>query len=349
VLGACPVAKGTIGVSLDSDSESSGLVLPARAGGVKESPKTQDGQFWSRLLCHLRILEGLLLLLLLVVLWMALQARLTSTQASAELPKLFCWLTARPSYGAEIDLVRHQFRNQLGIFRCDAWAVYTPGEEPVLLGHKNNEAVFSIPFSVEGSKRVPVPGMPNTTIMANVDYMLHAWRMVGLNKDLAGKDYVVKPDPDTVFIPERLRAELPDYSDSPGAKRFFKNCEASNTSQGPLLMATYPAALEFIQKAETRCKNEKIPDYFNRDENGLPTYRSWEVMGDDGFFQTCMEELGVPSIKRFDLLKDAYCHICADGGEGCKVKPSCADGHAVAYHPFKGLDEWQQCYEDADS
>jgi hypothetical protein len=184
--------------------------------------------------------------------------------------------------------------------------------------------------------------------MANVDYMLHAWRMVGLNKDLAGNHYVVQPDPDTVFIPERLRKELPDFSDSPGAKRFFKNCVASNTSQGPLLVATYPAAVEFIQKAETRCKHDMIPDYFNRDENGLPTYRSWEVMGDDGFFQTCMEDLGIPSIWRSDLLKDAYCRVCPDGGDDCKVKPACSDGHAAAYHPFKDLDEWRQCYEEAD-
>merc|ERR1712014_203480 len=127
-------------------------------------------------------------------------------------------------------------------------------------------------------------------MMANVDFMLHAWRMVGVNENLAGHHYVVKPDPDTVFFPERLRRELQRYSSSLGAKRFFKNCEVGNSTQGPLVMATYPAALEYIQKAETHCKNDRIPDYYNRDEYGLPTYRSWERMGDDGFFQTCMEE-----------------------------------------------------------
>jgi len=86
-FGAGQVANEPI--SPDAGSDSGSLVLPERFGDEKERSKTQVRSSWSRLMCHVRIIEGLLLLLLLPVSWLALQPRSTSAQASVEPPKLF--------------------------------------------------------------------------------------------------------------------------------------------------------------------------------------------------------------------------------------------------------------------
>merc|ERR1719210_1416357 len=106
-------------------------------------------------------------------------------------PSLFCWLISLSS-GVEPLQVRDQCVQGRGIFACDEWAVFSDCALELCGGLRGTDI---------GDLRSPVASWgsyANTAVFFKAYHSLHQsgkWR---------GHDWIVKVDPDTVFIPERL-------------------------------------------------------------------------------------------------------------------------------------------------
>merc|ERR1712218_237604 len=112
-----------------------------------------------------------------------------------------------------------------GIFACDASCVVTSREG--ILG--NDVVIATIPTT-------EVSGVSKDGTAPDAGIFLQAWDAIKRNGQYLQHEWTVKVDPDTVFLPERLRPQLlpgkrpnnpypPPYSSPPTAGIFVTNCD----------------------------------------------------------------------------------------------------------------------------
>merc|ERR1719469_948137 len=152
-------------------------------------------------------------------------------------PSLFCTAMCQP-HGYELPLLREQYaRDKKGIFGCNEWEIYSneslrispPGEDPEYLA-----AV------INGSLMAEMSGDWGPTHIAtalNTKVFMRFWDAVLTNGKAWSCDWIVKADPDTVWMPVRLRALLrtktePLSGPEPSAGWYLNNCHVGN--HGPI-------------------------------------------------------------------------------------------------------------------
>jgi hypothetical protein len=230
----------------------------------------------------------------------------------------FCIMSHR---GNERELVQKQLKMRVGVFSCDAHAVVSPNR--VMLGQDaRGEEVWTVQSSVRDDQRgnYGVDG-DTTRSFLNTLTFINAWdRLIDLG--LVWHDWVVKVDPDTVFLPDRLRTRVSLHT---GKKVYFSNCDRYpydpvNPVKGPKLYG----ALEVFSKQAIGVYKD-----FGKSCQHLQGWRNW---GEDTYMQACMKKLGVDMLGDFKLLSDKNC-----------VSASCSDSEWVAYHPFKNSTTYFTC------
>merc|ERR1712064_46358 len=135
-------------------------------------------------------------------------------------------------------------------------------------------------------------------------------------------DWVVKVDPDAVFVPARLRRRLENTYEAEGGS-YFVNC--------PYVDYGFFGNLELFSKTAFSTLLDNI------DDCKADTKINWRVgvkngkygpMGEDLFAQACVD-------KRDEGLK-----------KDKKFKPHCSWAYGSTLHPFKKVAEWDQCYQE---
>lgn len=213
----------------------------------------------------------------------------------------------------ELSLLRSQLERGASIFQCDFWAVYSDTKTWLTPGPPVRIETTVIDTSLEA---------PSGEIehILNTDIFLKAFEQVHQHPDFEQSDFVVKIDPDAVFLPDRLRTHLLSAAPVPGGSLYFWNCPASFKLFGAVEVFSKEAMNQFFQNLD-RCKTE------------FP----WQEWGEDLFLRRCMDLLGAEHREDFGLLTDAYC------GE----QPFPCDSGKVAFHPFKAPETYFQCLEEA--
>jgi hypothetical protein len=237
--------------------------------------------------------------------------------ADGKFPTLFCFNIIRTKT-YERGLVRKQFELKGGIFGCEDWAVLSDVVTELGSGQKTIEL---------GDLHT---GSGVKTHFANTDIFSRAFDLLKKEGRMMARDFVVKVDPDAVFFPSRLKAELrktvtePDVG-APGPNMYFQNCLFQNRLWmfGAVEVLSHAALLTYFEGRDTSCKNAL--DYYN--------------MGEDTFLSRCLDHMNVKAVKNFDLLSDGYC----DEAPG-----TCTSGQ-VTYHPFKDPGSWETCFRSATS
>jgi len=157
----------------------------------------------------------------------------------------------------------------------------------------------------------------------NADTFVTAWQQVREEGRYSLHDWTVKADPDTVFVPSRLREALPQVSKAGAAKPLYMwNCALSTHLNGALEVLSRGAVAELVVHGGL--------------ENCAATMNA-SALAEDGYLRQCMDILGVPAVERFDILLDSYC-----GGT-----PSPCNTLAVAFHPLKTPADIVDCFRDA--
>jgi hypothetical protein len=206
-------------------------------------------------------------------------------------PSLFCFAVAcSDEENAVLDL---QMSLNVGIFHCEEWK--------------------RVEVQVQTSGR----GGDLTRSWTNVDTFVAAWKSVESDARWKDKDWTVKSDPDTVWVPQRLRDWLGGQGD-PGNGAFVSNC--MGVTDG------FYGALEVMSRGA-------VDTYLREMDSCQEELQGKEGMGEDLFAQWCMQSKGVEQWGNGDLVCNTDC--------GCDPRP--CDTGRIAYHPFKGMEDHGHC------
>lgn len=225
-------------------------------------------------------------------------------------PSLFCFEIIRPDT-YELDVVNKQKELGASIFGCDASAVLS--DRPMALG--------------DGSTTLGVgdlsTGSGKETHFANTDIFSRAFDILKEKRGMMNYDFVVKVDPDAVFIPKTLITEIRKHVPEAGSNVYFQNCffQDKNWMFGAVEVLSIGALNAYFSGRDGRCRNQL--DYDN--------------MGEDTFLARCLDLLGVEAKQDYDLLADGYCNEA----------PGDCSSKQVAFHPFKDPGSWEACFRIA--
>jgi len=252
------------------------------------------------------------------------EAATTISSTTARDVSLFCFSVMQAD-NYELDLVKLQLSNHTSIFACDDFAVLSESGGLLLGTLPTGAAVLTLPIPVVNGGGVGNTALNGVTTSSWLNTMtfMGAWDTIVQDGRFRFHDWVVKTDPDTVFLPTRLRARLWPRTSRDGAPAtawYVHSCNRFADIQflGSLEVLSR-RAVETYSSGVLRCKSEL----------------AWQGWGEDYFLQHCLDLLGVPNFEDLGMLADRNCHLVG----------SCSTAGALvaAFHPFKSPDTYQEC------
>merc|ERR1719189_1548920 len=233
-------------------------------------------------------------------------------------PLLLCFVMCRVT-GYEPELLNAQFYNKAGIFACDEHKVYSTGGVAHIGSLLATEVVAPEAnvgdFSDEGTA---------TDSWLNTMTFIKAWDLLIDEGRWWTNDWTVKVDPDAVFFPDRLRTKVePHTGGLNAAPLWVGNCDRVWHNSQP--------HLKLFGSLEVFSRNAigTYKAYKEKCRKDLP----WQGWGEDMFMQECMKHLKVKAINGTDFLGDKRCYDAP-----------CTDIHKVAFHDFKAVKPFFQCW-----
>jgi hypothetical protein len=243
--------------------------------------------------------------------------------------------TGSPKPSHELDLMNNQAEKGLGIFQCEGNDLFSDAALTL-----DNGRAFTQIFERDGdwrfAKRKETGCYVNTGIFSDV------WRKIDEEAKWTAFDWVVKVDPDAVFVPARLKKSLVNTYEAEGGS-YYVNC--------PYVEYGFFGNLELFTKTAFATLLANIDDC-KADVDTI----NWKVgvhsgkygpMGEDLFAQTCMDKHGVRRANFFGQTQDGACEAKRDPErvKDKKFQPHCDWAYGASIHPFKEVAQWNQCYE----
>jgi len=231
-------------------------------------------------------------------------------------PSLYCITLYMPS-GYEGDLLRHQLDINGGVFLCDGYDVFASEDDE--LG-TTKDGILVKPVLIP---KIEV-GRSQDGTAGNAKLFMAVWDAIIALGRFANYDWTLKVDPDAVILPWRVREHMAPHV---GEKVYVVNCNKFPDSPnfpmmyGSLEIFSGPAMLVYAEKSWS-CGKE------------LP----WADWGEDYFMTKCMDYIGVGRIADFGVIGDDVC-----------TGANCQDTYTGAFHPFKDVDSWHECWDAATS
>jgi len=260
---------------------------------------------------------------------------------------LFCYSVATLNLGPnlksdkQMDLMMSQFKFKVGIFGCEGWEAFSDGD--FCLDKSKNQCVTKMP-DVEG-EFADLTRMDKPDKYVNTPLFYQVWKALRDHGNYQYHDWTVKVDPQTVFLPERLRNFLTDKSTFKGVQteqgNYFENCPGVESGMfGNIEVTNLKAFSVFMTQLED-CKISlcwRSTDDCKKDWK----YGPW---GEDKFMQACMDKNGVQKVLGFELTKSGTCPKSRppEQKENNKYVPPCAGVTNPAVHPFRDSKSYFGC------
>lgn len=203
--------------------------------------------------------------------------------------------------------------------------VYLPNstEESLMwLAQKNRVSVFGCndSMTLHSWQSAGAGWDTGETTLMNTDVFLDAFERIRQDGRYAKWDWTVKADPDCVFFADRLMGHIWGLRAPPNTPIYLKNNNVdpglgNNGFLGAIEVFSNTAMKTFFGNAE-ECRQ-----YLGVDS------------GEDGFFKSCMDSLGVGFMTDGNIFTPDY-------------DPSaCRNAERVAFHPIKFYKEYQCCVD----
>jgi len=243
---------------------------------------------------------------------------------------LFCIALVLPGT-YEVDLMRMQFQNKLGIFdqNCDEWAIYSNETVSVNCGSDDEKYDSSL---IEGSLQAHKGGKYNTSM--NTEIFERFWDRVMKDPRSWKHDWIVKVDPDTMFLPGRLKEMIsskqgPFEKEEPAGGMYLNNCFLG--MHGPIEVFTKRAMGNYFSNKK-KC------------ETGPPGEHGQE----DWYLRSCFKLLDIEKVDAYNVLMESE-NACKEKPSGWEPdRPPCF-APEVAFHPFKNIESMMHCWAEAVS
>jgi len=248
----------------------------------------------------------------------------TTSARSMGSPSLLCFSVIR-SEGNEIGLVGAQHDRHAAIFACDTTLVFSNGPS-IRIGTMDT---VSIPTEAIGMGNLGVEG-ETTNSWLNTAVFIEVWHWLVKDGRWKGYDWTVKVDPDAVFFPERLRDHVRPYTPPGGGNYYLVNCNKRYTADpdDEVFKEKLFGALEVFSKQAVQA----YQDGHKRCTDEL----KWHGWGEDYYMQSCLSFLGVLPVGDFTMVGDKRC-----------FEAPCTDTGKVAFHDFKDVPAYFNCWEQS--
>lgn len=229
---------------------------------------------------------------------------------------LFCFALVVTN-STEKELLHLQYKEQIGIFACDEYEVYSNTSIKITKDFTTSVVDYNLECKIGGEFRTAL----------NLAIFMHLWKKVIKDGRFRHHHWTVKADADAVFFPDRLRWVLRAHPEDDDRGVYLNNCKFG--MHGPVEVFSR-TAVEAWGKGMHRCQN-----HFNRLCAGDCRW------GEDMFVDQClMRVLRVRRDNEFRLLTEEHC-------DPIKGWHSCRDASHVSFHPFKEVKAYQRCLKNA--
>mmetsp|Transcript_12139 Transcript_12139/g.31168 ORF Transcript_12139/g.31168 Transcript_12139/m.31168 type:complete len:666 (-) Transcript_12139:14-2011(-) len=243
-------------------------------------------------------------------------SELPGTQAAAGDPTLYCFSLMQPQ-GYEVSLIAVQLLEQASIFRCDGYDIFSNREIELSPGPPARVSTTV----VEGSLHCEIGGVWNTAL--DTPIFVRIWKKVTAMERYLQFDWTVKVDPDAVMFADRLRQKLEPRTRRPSEAAMLTNCNKFSLKLFGSVEVFSEAAMQVYF---TPANFDDCTKYLG----------GWQTWGEDKWMESCMSRHGVQEILDEGIVGDARCW-----------GSNCGDYQKAAFHPFKDIGSWFQCYNTA--
>jgi hypothetical protein len=214
--------------------------------------------------------------------------------------------------GYELDLLRLQHLRRTSVFMCDDYSIYSSRVVEIAPGCHT--------IVVNSDLKCAYGGEFHTAL--NLEIFMAVWVQVVAEARFVTYDWIVKVDPDCVFLPNRLRTVIARHPEDPRGV-YLNNCKFG--MHGPIEVYSRNAAITWA-RGSARCMQ-----HFEQQCSG-PC--SW---GEDFFIDQCLwKVLGVKRVDDTSILLEDHCQPPPGWN-------SCTNQTYVAYHPFKDPGSYSTC------
>jgi len=250
---------------------------------------------------------------------------------------LYCFSVYTQNTGStkkshELDLLKEQKVKGVSIFSCDGWDVFS--DAPTDIGGYATHVVEDKLNEFHQVKRKETGAWVNWALFYQV------WMQVRNLGHWEDKSWVVKVDPDAVFLPNRLKLWLDDKRGEPPHGIYFENCR--NVQYG------FFGNLEVLSHEATRVLTTQLEDchavYAPCANDGCDW--KWGAWGEDVFVQRCLDRHYVDKVEAFDMTLDGACPADRPADQKKNKKwhaEDCSQVQTAAVHPFKTVKDYFKC------
>jgi len=249
---------------------------------------------------------------------------------------LFCFSvytenTGSPKKSYELELLSQQFERKVSIFACEAYEVYSDAAAS-LGGDFVTKKVTDVKGDWHFAKR------KSTGAWVNTGLFIQVWKAIGDTNAHAGMDWVVKVDPDAVFVPERLRNRI-QWMPRTTSGVMLQNCQYVDYGFFGNLEVLSPKAFGVLVGSLDTCYTELDWKVGIKDGKYGP-------MGEDLFAEICMSKNGVHKVEAFDITTDGACEAKrpTDQKKDKKWHSDC-NVKTPAMHPYKKPTDYFECLD----
>jgi hypothetical protein len=217
----------------------------------------------------------------------------------------------------EEDIIKTQLSNGIGIFACDDTVVIST--DKVLLGNDTRGKplyTWSNPAPPDAMGNLNSGATTNSWLNTQNFILAFDTLLLDSKKGIQHHDWLIKADPDAVIFPDRLRQYLFSHT---GHATYLVNCQKETWRLYGAVEAFSKEAMARYRQNKWKCKS-------------LP----WHGWGEDTYMQKCMDSLGVQAFPAFTLVGDSRCSYAP-----------CSDNFRAAFHPFKDVGSWMNCWNQS--
>jgi len=259
---------------------------------------------------------------------------------------LFCFSAYRVNKGTSdaddnaYTLLLKQKQYGAGIFGCDMWRVYSDVD-----AHLDDYKVIKVSGDDFYQSRRPEMGGWGGNQWINTPFYRQVWHKIYDEYPQGGfstKHWVVKADPDTLFMPARLRARLQNQP-VPATGLYIEQCKGVDYG--------FFGSLEVMSKTAALILFQNLDNCYTKDLNwkGDELAQKYGWYGEDLFAQRCMDLHNVKKIWQFDLVADGTCPQERPWGKEKEKKwmpdeVTCRERDTfVAFKPLKFAEKYFAC------
>lgn len=234
----------------------------------------------------------------------------------------------------DLELLQAQSRFNVSLFGCGDSEVFSDVDISLEGGHKSTK-LLDPEGEFHALTRIDKPWK-----FVNTPIFYQVWKAIRDHGKYQSKDYTVKVDPQTVFLPSRLSSWLATQVQTERGN-YWENCKNVDSGFfGNIEVFNLKAMTVLLDNVED-CK-VALCWRSTEDCRGDWKFGPW---GEDLFAQRCMDRHGVAKLTNFNLTISGTCpaNRPADQKKNKNWVPACSGASSAALHPFKTPHDYFGC------